>query len=211
MPSDPAATRHALILASGPFGHAVADRLREATDLPGVQHVTVQHIDSGTHPSLWPRADVLVLALSHERPAIAQAADRSAFAWGMPWIEACLEPTDLRVGPVVVPGRTACYQCFLNRRRQHQRTHLAPASGKHPSGFGAHHAGIAAALTRQAIGEALGAPDPDRLGGTVRRFNLVTGATNRSGVLAVDRCPRCRERATSEHLWQRLAAWKESM
>lgn len=209
-PISTAERRRAVILTGGSFGAAVADRLHDLSDLPHLDEVTTQAIDSGTHSSLWPHADLLVLATSHERPRVAEAIDRASFAWGMPWLEVCLEPTEIRVGPVVVPSRTACYQCFLKRRRQHRRIEPPSPGAKHPSGFAAHHVGIAAALARQAVGEALSEQDPAVLGGTVRRFNLVTGITSRSSVVAVDRCPRCRERRTSEELWQCLAAWRES-
>ncbi|MFI6499660.1 TOMM precursor leader peptide-binding protein [Nonomuraea typhae] len=201
---------HAVLLAAGPFGLAVAERLSGSKDLSELYTTTVLDIDTGTHPSLWPHADLFVLAVSHERPRIADAVDRAAFAWGTPWLESCLETTDIRVGPVVVPGCTACYRCFVNRRRQHRRLDPPPARERHPTGFAVHHAGIAAGLTRQAMAEAFGAPDPARLGGGVRRFSLVTGATSRSDVVAGDRCPRCRIPVDSTELWRRMSGWRES-
>ncbi|GII62070.1 hypothetical protein Skr01_21550 [Sphaerisporangium krabiense] len=203
MPPD--LRRHALILASGPFGHAVADRLR-SRELPELDEVTVQPADHGTHPSLWPRADLLVFATSHERPRVSEAIDEKAFIWRLPWLEICAEPTEVRVGPVVTPGRTACHRCFVNRRHQHRRSIFTPAAGdEHPTGFAAHHVGITAALARQAIAEALDGPAGGAIGGTVRRLNLVTGALGSSAVVAGDRCPRCRGTSDSEELWRELA------
>jgi bacteriocin biosynthesis cyclodehydratase domain-containing protein len=200
MTTTPAAQgRQMLILASGAFGSAVTDRLG------GLYETTVQNVDAGTHPSMWPYADLMILSVSHERPRIAAGLDQASFAWGVPWLEICLEPTEVRVGPVVVPGRTACYACFLRRRAQHRRVEPTSAgTDKHPTGFAAHHVGIAAAFARQAVCEVF-APDPEALGGTVRRFNLVSGATSRSAVVATDRCARCRRRHSSEGLWRELA------
>ncbi|MGP3911361.1 hypothetical protein [Nonomuraea sp. 10N515B] len=178
-----------LILAAGSFGHAVAGRLRRTC--PAGVRTAVQAADEGTHPSLWPYADLIVLATAHERPRLAEAVDRAAHAWRVPWFPVTMTATEVRCGPVVVPGRTACHSCYVKRRAQHGRP---PGPGERPvTGYPEHHVGIAAGFARQAIDEARGGPAPGSIGATVRTFGQVDGVTASAGVVAVDRCPRCRK------------------
>lgn len=233
--------RQLLVLASGPFGKGVARRLDPGTGAAQGAHgaalteshtVTVQEIDEGTHPSLWPRADLIILATSHERPRIAEATDRAAFDWGTPWFSVHTTATEVVCGPVVIPGRTACHGCYVRRRAQHKRpehttgaaTDRAPGDDRYPTGFPVHHVGIAAAFARQAVDEAFADADASDdataedsadsavaggPGGTVRKFDQISGGTNRASVVAVDRCERCRTPATSDELWRRLASIDE--
>ncbi|MEU0987184.1 TOMM precursor leader peptide-binding protein [Streptomyces sp. NPDC005953] len=203
--------RQLLLLASGAFGKDVAQRLQH--DPQQNQHdITVLEMDNGTHPSLWPRADLIMVATAQERPRINEATDRAAFAWGTPWFGVHTTATEVLCGPVVIPGRTACHQCYDRRRNQHKRTeHPAADTGdRYPSGYPVHHVGVAAAFARQAVAEALRpAEDDEPIGGTVRKFDQITGATSRATVTAVNRCTRCRTAATSDDLWGRLAAIDE--
>ncbi|HET6858715.1 MAG TPA: TOMM precursor leader peptide-binding protein [Streptomyces sp.] len=203
--------RHLLVLASGPFGKDVALRLRDGSR-QRIHDVTLMEIDEGTHPSLWPRSDLIVLATSYDRPRVYEAADRAAFDWGTPWFGVHATATEVLCGPVVVPGRTACRRCYVRRREQHRRAEhsTADTGDRHPTGYPVHHVGIAAALARQAVDEALGVPDdPGAIGATVRKFDQISGATSRSSVVAVNRCERCRTPATSDELWRRLASIDE--
>ncbi|MFF7727403.1 TOMM precursor leader peptide-binding protein [Streptomyces sp. NPDC008001] len=203
--------RHLLVLASGAFGKDVARRLEHGPREAG-HALTVMEIDEGTHPSLWPRADLIVLATSHERPRIDEAADRAAFAWGTPWFGVHTTATEVLCGPVVVPGRTACHQCYVRRRNQHRRAgHGTAGPGdRHPTGYPVHHVGIATAFARQAVEEALRpAAGEEEIGGTVRKFDQITGATSRASVIAVDRCTRCRTAATGDELRHLLASITE--
>ncbi|MEV6978344.1 TOMM precursor leader peptide-binding protein [Kitasatospora sp. NPDC093806] len=200
--------RHLLVLASGPFGKDVARRLERDCD---THDVTVQEIDEGTHPSLWPHADLIVLATSQERPRIAEALDHAAFDWRVPWFGIHTTATDVLCGPVVVPGRTACHRCYVRRRDQHQRPGhtAAPGDDRYPTGYPRHHVGIAAAFALHAVDEALRGPEENAPYATVRRFDQIAGTTSRSSVVAVDRCTRCRAQATSEPLWRALATIDE--
>ncbi|MCF4139620.1 TOMM precursor leader peptide-binding protein [Streptomyces sp. Tue 6430] len=203
--------RQLLVLASGAFGKDVARRLEHGAPERG-HDITTMEMDEGTHPSLWPRADLIVLATSHERSRINEAADRAAFAWGTPWFGVYSTATEVMCGPVVVPGRTACHQCYVRRRNQHRRPEhsTADTGDRHPTGYPVHHVGIAAAFARQAVEEALRLPDDEEaIGGTVRKFDQITGGTSRSAVIAVDRCARCRTVATSDELWRRLVSIDE--
>lgn len=200
---------HLLILASGDFGAEVAERLAN------LYPATVQNIDSGTHPSLWPHADLMILAAASERPRVADAVDRTAFIRAVSWFPVFARPTDLQCGPVVVPGRTACYRCFERRRAQHRHGASGPGADRGaagvPTGYARHHVGVAVALARRALAEAADGPSADSLGATVRTFNQISGAMSEVPVVAVDGCRRCRGRFGSaeeerHELWRKLKA-----
>lgn len=197
-----------LILAADEFGHEVADRLTGIVGTPSVLDV-----GPGTHESLWPYADLIILATGSPRPVIADAVDRTAFHRTMPWFPVHARPSEVQCGPVVVPGRTACHQCAEKRRAQHRRSTSGSAVVVPPAAFSyaRHHAVIATALAHRAILEAAGAGPPKPPGATVRTFNYVSGTMSEVPVVAVDGCRRCRGRFGSieeerGRLWATLAA-----
>ncbi|GAA3389002.1 TOMM precursor leader peptide-binding protein [Cryptosporangium minutisporangium] len=187
-----------LVLTGGTFGDRVGSLLRRS------RAATVQSVDPhGTHPGFWPHADLVVLATGFERPRLAELVDRMAFHWDRSWFPVFATATTLVSGPVVVPGRTACYQCYTRRRDQHRG---ADDAGRPDVEFAqpTPHVDIAVALAEQSLDEVLhgGAA-------TVRTFDQVSGGLSRSSVLAVNRCRRCRPKLEDEEnseLWQHLAA-----
>jgi bacteriocin biosynthesis cyclodehydratase domain-containing protein len=208
---DPVQSPRLLILAVDEFGAEVARRL--TVSYPRSE---VQNASRGSHPSLWPAADVLVLASGHDRPVLAEMLDRSAFAWRRPWFPVLMQNMELRCGPVVVPGHTACHRCFRRRRLQHapdpaavddpffaSPTAAPPAAGPMVTGYADHHVGIAVGLARQAVGDAL-TPDDELPSGWVRTLSLVDGGLARSGVVPVDRCGRCSRSRDPEFRWRRF-------
>lgn len=152
----------------------------------------VQDVEPATHPSFWPYADMIVLAASHERSALADSIDQVSFVRRIPWLPVWSSPTEIQCGPLVDPGRTACYQCFVRRRNQHAaaRREIKPDGATHPTGYPDHHVGIAVAFARQAINEAFSG-NSKGLGGTVRRFDQINGITSRASVARAHRCSRC--------------------
>ncbi|MHC6630645.1 TOMM precursor leader peptide-binding protein [Streptomyces globosus] len=199
-----------LILAAGAFGAAVAEGL--AARHPGA---TVLDVSRGTHPSLWPDSDLIVLAAGEDREVLADMVDASAHAWKRPWFAVQAGPLDLRCGPVVVPGRTACHHCYTRRRAQHTAPAAdgprgGTAAAPPVSGYAPHHVAIAVGFAEQAVREALAEPGgpgaAEGIGATVRSFGLVEGATSASAVVAVDRCRRCRPARTPESRLERFAA-----
>ncbi|MEU7072594.1 TOMM precursor leader peptide-binding protein [Streptomyces narbonensis] len=199
-----------LILAAGAFGAAVAEGL-------AARHAgsTVLDVSQGTHPSLWPDSDLIVLATGQDREVLADMVDASAHAWNRPWFPVQAGPLDLRCGPVVVPGRTACHRCYTRRRAQHTAptadgTRGDATTAPPVSGYAPHHVAIAVGLADQAVREALAGPgEPgaaEGIGATVRVFGVVEGATSTSAVVAVDRCARCRPARTPESRLERFEA-----
>lgn len=200
-----------LYLAAGNFGHAVAQQLQ--TQYPGRIH----DVAPGTHPSMWPYAQTLVLATGAERPRIADAVDQACFQRGIPWIHVVARAAEIQVGPVVIPGRTACCRCSERRRRQHRlalpSSHPERDSAENPSEFALlkHHTSLAAALTRQAFSEIAEAASGGPAAGTVRSVNLVSGTITCAPTVGTDNCARCGSRfgpksEARQALWAELEA-----
>lgn len=59
--------------------------------------------------------DVVGIASDRPYPAVAEFLDHRAWEAGVPWCEATLVAHNYRVGPVVVPGTTPCYECWSRR------------------------------------------------------------------------------------------------
>ena len=170
-------------LPQGGFGHAVAHRLASKRDIV-------------------PYADRLVLIADPDRITLRKALDDLSFTRGLPSVGLELSPTELRCGPLVVPGRTACYRCYDRRRRQHGRTPVPETLEALEQGYAHHHVVIGAGLVMLALdvldrdpadGTA-GASDVDELGGRVWTVDLVAGATSLARTVATDRCETCSAR-----------------
>lgn len=55
---------------------------------------------------------LVVVAIDHLRPALSHAVNVWAADVRRPWLNVTTDGTELLVGPIVVPGRTACFNCF---------------------------------------------------------------------------------------------------
>jgi bacteriocin biosynthesis cyclodehydratase domain-containing protein len=171
---------------SGEFGRQYAD----TRGIPCGRRLTVSSLPEAAD---LPEAEVLVGIHSGRDTALRDAIDRVGFERGTATVGVELLPGRITCGPVVVPGRTACYACYLRRIEQHRGSpglHDVEASSRGiAEGFAPAHLSIVEGMIALACGEIR---DGLRgLGGTVRSFNLVTGAFSSSQTVAVDRCPRC--------------------
>lgn len=200
-------------LPQGGFGKAVVARLAQPQDV-------VLPVDKGLVSAAVPYADRLVLVSDPDRTGLREDLDALSFTRGLPSLGLELLPTELRCGPLVIPGRTACYGCYERRRRQHGHRPLPEGLGPLPQGYAHHHVVLGAGLVSMALdlldrqtrpaattpGAAPGtsaadaapaqsADDPDQgLGGQVWGLDLVSGSTSCSSTVAVDRCPTCSTR-----------------
>jgi bacteriocin biosynthesis cyclodehydratase domain-containing protein len=109
-------------------------------------------------------AGVVVLALSRPSPALCAQADELAHRTGTAWLPIVPETTLVRVGPYVRPRTAPCFDCYAERRSQHDRhrhrteiLHRAfdDDDGLGPTGFLPHTARLAAAGARLALRRAL--------------------------------------------------------
>ena len=184
-------------LPQGQFGHAVVHRLARPQDV-------VLPVDHALADALVPYADRLVLVADADRVALREALDDLSFTRSLPSLGLELTPTELRCGPLVVPGRTACYHCYARRRQQHGYRPLPEDLEPLPQGYARHHVVLGAGLISLALGVLDregpvdgGEPGPDDatgadgLGGQVWTVDLVTGMTSLARSIATDRCETC--------------------
>ena len=180
-------------LPQGRFGHAVVERLVGPQD-------AVLPVDHGLVYASVPYADRLVMVADADRTALREALDEVSFTRSVPSLGLELTPTELRCGPLVVPGRTACYSCCARRRRQHGYRPLPDDVEPLPQGYARHHVVIAAGLVALALstlaapaaGAGSGGADNDsELGGQVWTVALVSGLTSLARTVATDRCRTC--------------------
>ena len=184
-------------LPQGQFGHAVVHRLARPQDV-------VLPVDHALADALVPYADRLVLVADVDRVALREALDDLSFTRSLPSLGLELTPTELRCGPLVVPGRTACYHCYARRRQQHGYRPLPEDLEPLPQGYARHHVVLGAGLISLALGVLDregpvdgGEPGPDDatgadgLGGQVWTVDLVTGMTSLARTIATDRCETC--------------------
>jgi len=184
-------------LPQGQFGHAVVHRLARPQDV-------VLPVDHALVDALVPYADRLVLVADADRVALREALDDLSFTRSLPSLGLELTPTELRCGPLVVPGRTACYHCYARRRQQHGYRPLPEDLEPLPQGYARHHVVLGAGLISLALGVLDregpvdgGEPGPDDatgadgLGGQVWTVDLVTGMTSLARTIATDRCETC--------------------
>lgn len=170
------------LLAQGAYGHAVAHRLAGPQDV-------VLNVRDDVFGAALPYADRLVLICDADRDDLRAALDAESFTRGIPSIGLELGPTQLRCGPLVIPGATPCHDCSARRRRQHGHRPLPEGLAPLEQGYAEHHVVIGAGLITMALG--LLDDGDEGAGGRVWTVELVTGVTSSAGVTAVDRCPTC--------------------
>ncbi|MET7673055.1 TOMM precursor leader peptide-binding protein [Micromonospora luteifusca] len=176
------------LLGVGPFGRRVTGLLAQTTggtQLPpdGAAETAFAGAPSGVVVALW-----------RPSPALCERVDERAHAIGIPWLPIVLEPSHLRVGPLVLPGAGPCHRCFEERRAQHD-PHWPAAEALYaaydrdptfgPAGFLPQHARTAAGL---AAGVLL---RPGGMAGRVISVPLRGVSVRRDPVVACHGCARC--------------------
>ena len=182
-------------LPQGGFARAVAARLAGDGDV-------VVPVDQGLVSAYIPYADRAVLIADPDQTGLREDLDTLSFTRSMPSLGLELFPTELRCGPLVVPGRSACYRCYDRRRRQHGYRPLPEEviaeHGPLEQAYAHHHVLLGAGLISLAL-QALDHPeaavenadDVPRIGGQVWTIDLVSGVTTCARTVAVDRCETC--------------------
>jgi bacteriocin biosynthesis cyclodehydratase domain-containing protein len=140
----------------------------------------------------------VVLALWRPCPSLCRRADNLAFRYWRPWLPVVMDHPRVRVGPLVAPGRGACFGCFEARRAQHD-DHRADTdvvlaaydrdAGLGPRGHLSQHARLAAALAEIMLSQFAHAPSA--AAGQVISLNMLGGGLRRHRVVPVPGCARC--------------------
>ncbi|MFI6599165.1 TOMM precursor leader peptide-binding protein [Nonomuraea sp. NPDC050536] len=99
------------LLAAGPFGRSVTGLL--AAEFDGARTLATADELRDTAP--------LVVALWRPAEALCQRVDDLAHGRGSAWLPVIREQASILVGPWMGPGTGACFRCYRDRRRQHDR------------------------------------------------------------------------------------------
>lgn len=201
----------------GPFGHAVAERLRdlchrvEVVGADAAGPVTRPPIPDQALPP-GPRLNVLV---SWRRvPRTEREFDEEAFRTGDPWLPVVLDHPVLEIGPAVVPGTGPCCGCYRRRIAQHDPSRAVRAAvDRHydadplagPAGHLPSTALFAAAAVADVVDRLRTAPEDEA--GRVRQINVPTQQLWSGRAVGVHGCPRCGlGRDESTRSYERLPA-----
>lgn len=178
-----------LVIHAGEFGQQVIELLDTSP-------ARLIEADGPVYTASIPYATTIISVWSGHRPEDRDRIDSVAFARSIPSVGVELHPTSLECGPVVVPGRTACYRCCRLRQEQHSggSLRLTRSSAELPAGFSGGEIAIAAGFIGKALADIGREGVGTSLGGEVRLFDLVRGGLHKYETVAVDRCERCGSR-----------------
>ena len=180
-----------LLFTEGRFGRAVAERVAVSNPDLTVLRLTLslQSLDE-----LVPQASFVGLALWRRYPSATDAIDDACTRHGVPWSSVSLEGKFLVMGPLVSPGKGACYACYRKRWSTHlvlPERELALDAAYDADleigcgGFPPSSISIAAA------GLALDRIEASTSPGRVRRLDLLHCVLQETRVVRVHGCDRC--------------------
>lgn len=196
------------IIIIGSFGAAVTRNLKRFDvhfrESVWTDETTINKISSSA---------LLVIAAWRPFPEICEFADAFCHARGMRFLPVILGPQNLEIGPLVVPGMSACWNCWRRRSKQHdpyrkERTVIDQYYSKHldrgPLGFLEPFALIAAACVAESSKRLTG------IAGQLCQVDLFTRKVINSRVIGIDGCSRCglngdQEVRTYEYLKRELS------
>jgi bacteriocin biosynthesis cyclodehydratase domain-containing protein len=182
------------IVTAGTFGKAVA---RSLAALGG----NVQEQESpGTEipaPDAWPAADIYIAAAWRPVSRLCQSLSEHAFQTRTPFIPLIVDSSILRVGPVIVPGKSGCWRCWQLRSQQHaalprEQAELLrfyennPHAG--PGGYLEPFAAMGAARIASVIQSQ---SHLQELAGHIWQIHLFTKEVSTSFLIGIDGCAWC--------------------
>ena len=148
----------------------------------GVEHTAANEID--------PDWDLALFCQDQEDTGQLRLANRKCVGAGMTFLPVCVDGHIISVGPLIIPGATACAECAHHRARMNADIVEEMPEGK-PAGRSAFTLRLAAML---AVEEALrfvhGAMYELHIA-KLMRHSVVTGRRKHSVILKIPRCPVC--------------------
>lgn len=149
--------------------------------------------------------DLVVLALDGFRPSLLHRLNRAAVAAGRPWLPVYADGSELIVGPIVVPGESACYneheiQHESSRALRHEyqiySEELARRTADDLPPLLAPYAALAASWAAIGIAPYL-IDGASFLVGRAIRIDLERLEITQEHILRLPRCPVCTEQRPS--------------
>lgn len=181
-----------LILHSGNLGAAIAQRLQNRH----AAKVADLHEAGAMLEQFLPGQAFVGVAAWRPFSDLFRLIDTACFKYGIRWSSVTLNEFSLNCGPLVVPGRGACYHCYLQRKESHNlasdweraaQAYYTEHPQEGPLGYPQALVEIgAAALAEDAMADAT----PAR----IRSVDVLGAGVQESTVIGIHRCPRCRQR-----------------
>jgi len=192
---------HLIVTPVGPFGYAVAERLRDLchdVEVAGAGATGTVVRPRVPDPAQPPGPQLNLLVAWRRVPQLEREFDEESFRSGQPWLPVVLDHPVLEIGPVVVPGAGACHGCYRGRLAQHDAARAVRAAvDRHydadttagPAGYLPSTALFAAAAAAEVVDRLRAAPDSEA--GRVRQIDVPTQQLRSGRVVGVHGCPRC--------------------
>lgn len=179
------------VLSLGQFGNRVAAYLKKLrSDCVEI------HNDFGcAQDSL--RIRIYVLASWRAASRECTRLNNASYRNGIPFIPLIVNGRSMSVGPIVVPGQGACWECWIQRVKQHDpyaamhsaiEDRYASDDDSGPAGFLEPVAYLGAVFISQAVDRLDGG---DRSGGCVLRVDMLSREVSHSRVVQVHGCQFC--------------------
>jgi bacteriocin biosynthesis cyclodehydratase domain-containing protein len=182
------------LLSVGPFGEAVGSYLKTIRD--DIAQTSV--IDNTVPlPATWPDARLHVLVAWRPVPDLCELLNQLSHEWQRPFFPVIQDLTAIRFGPIVVPGRGACWKCWVTRWHQHsgwtkERASLLSYYASHSSVGPAGYLEPFALMTAVRIAQTVTAVDSaTATPGSLWQIDMLTRQVTGSIVVGVHDCRWC--------------------
>jgi bacteriocin biosynthesis cyclodehydratase domain-containing protein len=183
------------ILSRGAFGEAVTARLTRF--LPDLVQISLEDATAA-----WPKARINLVVSGQPIKALLRLLDEASFASQTPFIAVVMVGTRLQIGPIVWPGKGACYSCFEKRQLQHSLTpeldkaldlYYEANPARKLQGYLPAFAEIAALRVAQLVNllESEGEETSQVVGGQVWQLDIISRQITTSTVVGIHGCVRC--------------------
>lgn len=181
-----------LIFTAGNLGRAIGDRLRQSHGAG-----CFDLLESVTRLESLVKDEVFVgVATWRPYPGICRMIDEVCFMYGIRWSMVELHGDTLTCGPLVVPTKSACHDCFIRRTASHFNSPEWERTIRkfYDLNLEAGVMGYPNALVE--IGASALVDDATNTsgGGRVRTIDVVSSVVRESEVIGIHNCPRCRSR-----------------
>ena len=187
--SPPVAMNNLFVLAPDEFGRVVQVRLAESLD--DVQIYPFE--TAGVLAEVGEAFDCIVVAAEHLDLSACRMMDEIAWRKSKYLLTVSITGPFLRVGPMVVPGESACWNCYAAREQQHVRT--GAPNGKPPeqnSRLSRRHLEPVAQIAASRVSYVTSTPaDIYKNAGCIWDMDLASERIHLSRVIGSHDCPLC--------------------
>ncbi len=98
------------------YGEGLKKRLEQRNQFSTVDNLTVNPLDKNALKPVLKETDCALFCLDSPAPALLEAFNEAALQTKTVWLRGQVYRGEGIVGPVVIPGQSACYKCFELRR-----------------------------------------------------------------------------------------------